>query len=171
MSLVAIQIFLINIVIIHINETITLTLSFQLVISLLNLIFKISFHPFYNTRKTNNHFTTAFHFLNDFCNCTDLAYGICAISQIFSSSMYYDSIKYFSNNWFKKGCNISVVAPAWSLTLTKLLFLDKKFWPLISEHWVPNNYYFIFSLNLLLNGMIFTLIVFWFGLIVLMVWF
>ena len=61
-----IQTFLINIIIIHINEAITLTIPFQLVISLFNLILKISIHPLCNTWKTNTHFTTVFLFLNGF---------------------------------------------------------------------------------------------------------
>ena len=42
-----IQTFLIIIIIFHINEAITLTISFQLVISLFNLVFKISLHSLF----------------------------------------------------------------------------------------------------------------------------
>ena len=49
-----------------------LTIPFQLVINLFNLILKIFIHPLYNTRKTNTHFITDFHFLNGFRYFTDL---------------------------------------------------------------------------------------------------
>ena len=48
-----IQTFLIIIIIFHINEAITLTISFQLVISLFNLAFKISLHSLFTLLGKN----------------------------------------------------------------------------------------------------------------------
>ena len=98
MQQAVIQTFLINIIVNHINEAITLAIAFQLLISFFKMIFKISIRALYNARTSNIYLTTVIHFLNGFRYFTDLLRGICAIGLIVSSSMYCDRIEFFPNS-------------------------------------------------------------------------
>lgn len=79
-----IQIVLINTIINHIDEATTLTIHFQLVITLFNFIFEISIHPLKNNRKTNPHLTTAFHFWNGF-RYNGFVKSFCVVLPVFYS--------------------------------------------------------------------------------------
>ena len=114
-------------IIIHINEAITLTISFQLVLSLFNLIFKISICPLHIIEKPIPILPLDFISWMVFAIFTN---HVLHVRLLLVKSLVPTCLTtaggFFLITGLLKSTLSSVIAPGWNLTLTKL-FLDKIF--------------------------------------------